>query len=357
MRDGIPDEVVESTHGVSVQVESVRGDEVLADDLPLFSGVLDVTYDNNVPALLDLRFPPDLMPRSPFDPLAPFGQRLRLSQVLAVGPEEHPISLGEYLVTETRLEDGQTVVRAQGLEYLVLDARLTSPFKPSSTYAATLRALCRGIIDVDVNPALADRSLASSVTEEWADDEERMNLLRSLERSWPATFVVDDDGILVAKPRPTVGTPVRSWVHGEASAYVTVGVGATREEVYNAYVQKYEKPDGTPDQQWAFDNDPASPTYYYGPYGQRPRFAFAPGITTAAQALSAARAGLRRELRRTTRITVDAPPDPRVETWDTVAVTLEDGQTFTGLVTDIGLPLTAGDGPARYIIGEVASWL
>lgn len=355
MRPGIPDEVITGTHAVRVQVQALRGGDVLDDDVPVFSGVIDWVYDNNVPALVDLRVPLDYVPRTPFDALAPFGQRLVVSQTLTVGPDEHTVNLGQFLITEVRQDAEQTNVRAQGLEYLLLDARLTSAVTPAGTYADTLTDLCRGILPVDVQTHITDRSLAASVTQDWADDNERMNIVRDLERKWPATFVVDEDGVLVAYPEKTVQTePVVQWAHGQDNAYVTLSSGSLREDVYNAYVQRGETGDGVPVQATAFDNNPQSPTYYLGPFGQRPRFAFSPQITTKQQATAAAKDGLRRELIRTAKVVVDAPPDPRVELYDTARVTAQDGTVAHGMVIEMGLPLTPGDGVARYVIGEVA---
>lgn len=356
MQGDIPDWVIRTSHAARTVVESWYDGQLVADDIPLDAGTLEVTADANVPGRLDLTFPSEWAPKQHTDPLGIYGQRLIVRQVLTVGQDEWTVDLGQYRVQGWDHQAPAVSVEALSLEQVILDYRFNAPYKRPSgaTFASTLKAMCKGLIPVDTS-AVTDRSLPAGLADDWEED--RMAAVRSLATNWPADLRVDPDGVLVASPERTVqGTPHVTWTHGEADAYITVGGNALRDEVYNAVVARGEKADGTPVQATAVDDNPASPTYFYGPYGRRQRFYESPLITTVAQARTAAETVLRREQRRTAIVTVTTPPDPRVELLDTARVTLETGATFTGLVTGISLPLTAVEGPATYDVAvEVAA--
>lgn len=354
MRDDVPAWVIHESHAVRTYVDALYDGSVIAEDIPLDAGTLEVTADSNVPGRLSLSFPSLWAPRSVADPLAVYGQRLSIRQVLTVGSEEWTVDLGQYRIQAWDHAAPSVDVEALSLEQLIADYRFNSPYKrpPGATYAGLLKDLCSGLLPVDTS-AMTDRGTPGGIAEDWEED--RMAAVRALQTAWPCDLRVDEDGVLVASPERTVGTPDVEWTHGQANAYVSTGGNALRDETYNGVVARGEKADGTPVAASAVDDDPASPTYWYGPYGRRQRFYESPLITSRAEALSAAQTVLRRELRRSAQVTVTAPPDPRIEMLDTARVTLEDGLTLIGLVTDIELPLTPLDGAATYTIGvEVA---
>ena len=348
MLDDVPGWVITENHSVRTVVESWLDEEQLADDIPLDAGVLEVTADSNVPGRLDLSVPSEWAPRRPSDALAIYGQRLIVRQVLAIADQEWTVDLGQYRIQAWDHEAPSVSVEALSLEQIIADYRFDTPYtRPAgATFAGQLGVICKGLLPVDTS-ALTNRSLPASITEDWEED--RMAAVRGLQTNWPADFRVDADGVLVCTPERTVkAVPDVEWVHGEANAYVSTGGNALRDDIYNSVVARGEKANGQPVQVTVVDDNPSSPTYFYGPYGRRQRFYESPLISTVAQARSAARTVLAREKRKTAVITVTAPPDPRIEMLDTARVTLDDGQTFTGLVSSISLPLTPLDGAATY---------
>lgn len=358
MRDTVPDAVIRESHRAYTRVTSWRDGEPLAD-IPLDSGELQLTAGANIPGRLDITAPGDYAPRDYTDPLAMYGQRLALESVI-VDPagREYRTPLGWYLIQGWDHDPPGVDVEALSLEQIVADYRLTTPYQApaGATFASTLRSLLAAFGPVDTS-ALTDRALPSGFGEDWVED--RLAALRALATSWPAHIRFDDDGVAVAEPPRTVAdVPDVEWVHGERSAYVTVGGSGLRDELYNAVVARGQKDDGTPIQAMARDTDPASPTYYLGPFGRRPRFYESPLITTRDQAVSAAATVLARELRRSAVVVVTAPPDPRVELFDTAAVTLDDGRRYRGQIVELTLPLTAAEGPATYTVGiaGAGSW-
>ena len=284
MRDDIPGWVLTESHHVSVLVQATYDGEHLAD-VDVDAATLDWTADTPVPGRLDLTCPSMWQPATPTDPLAVFGQRLTVLYTVGVGGQEWSVPLGQFRVQGWDHATPAVTVEALSLEQLILDYRFDSPYqRPSgATFASTLRGLCAGLLPVDTT-AMTDRALPGSLTTDWEED--RMAAVRSLAAAWPADLRVDPDGVLVATPERVVqSSPHVSWVHGQANAYVSLGGGALRDEVYNAVVARGEKADGSPVQATAVDNNPASPTYFYGPYGRRQRFYESPLITTQAQEL------------------------------------------------------------------------
>jgi hypothetical protein len=71
----------------------------------------------------------------------------------------------------------------------------------------------------------------------------------------------------------------------------------------------------------ATDDDPGSPTYYYGPFGKKPRRFFSEFLGSDAQAESAARAILSANLGVSRSVDFAAVPDPRLECSDVVQIT------------------------------------
>ena len=351
MRDTVPEWVLSDSHTARTTISAWRGGELLAEDVPIDSGAMSGDASSSVPWRTTLRTTPDLMPRAVTDPLSVYGQRLSIQQTISAGGQSWTVNLGWALVQAVSARDTGVDVEALSLDQLILDYRFESPYvrAPSAMYSGVLRDLARGVLPVSV-VGLTDRAVGSTLTQNW--DEDRMSALRGLATNWPADIRVDDTGVLLATPEREVGDPVRAWVHGEASAYVTIGTDAIRDEIYNAVVARGEDANGNPVQATAVDNVTSSPTYYYGPFGRRPRFYESPLITTKTQALASAASVLRRELRRTRQITVQAPPDPRLELLDTVAVTDDTGTITVGLLTGIDLPLTAQDGAATYTVSR-----
>jgi hypothetical protein len=76
----------------------------------------------------------------------------------------------------------------------------------------------------------------------------------------------------------------------------------------------------TPVRAEAWDDDPTSPTYRYGPFGEVPRFYSSPLITTEAQAQSAAESLLRKVTGVTEGLQWSFVTDPSVQAGDVAHV-------------------------------------
>lgn len=303
---------------------------------------VDVDTDARIPARLNLTARP-----GPWDAL---GQRVRLVYTARHATTTVAVDIGTYLVTRVADDAGRVTVEASSLLQLVDDARFVTPRQPpaSATYAGELAVLLDGIMPVDTS-AMTDRPLASNVAAEWVED--RYQAVADIAREWPATLTVDPDGILTATPPATAGTPLRTFAHGTAGAYLSYGDDANRFDVYNAVVARGQNADGV--DLYAVAYTKTGPTRWAGPFGQRPRFHYSPLITSTSVARTSAATMLAREQRRAALVTVMAPPDPRLVADTRVAVVDDTGRTVTGAVVAATIPLTPATSraEARYLIG------
>lgn len=156
----------------------------------------------------------------------------------------------------------------------------------------------------------------------------------------------DNDGICVL-------SPVRDYTDVDGDEVYTEGSEAmllaasrriTAEGVYNAVVVTGE---GTSDTQYratALDDDPASPTYVYGPFGLVPTFRSSPLINSQASADAYAAATLNSIKGTTESISWGQIVDPSLDAGDTVTIVNTAGQIARTLVIDkLSIPLSVSE--------------
>jgi len=123
-------------------------------------------------------------------------------------------------------------------------------------------------------------------------DRDRDAAIVALLTSAGAELFFDDTGLIVARNQPRL-TSALVWTvdAGESGVLLTADRERSRARTYNTVVVTCESIDGLVPwaPQIAYDDDPASPTYYLGPFGLVPYFYVSPLLTTTAQALAAAK--------------------------------------------------------------------
>lgn len=343
MRDDVPESVVLGPHKVTTTATSwLDGEQV--GTLPVEAGAVAAWSEQAVAGRLELSTPAAFAPSGFTDAIGTFGQRINVQQHLSCAAGEFTLNLGWYLVTAWEWAFPNVEVEGLSLDVLLDEFRFIQPFQVSapSTYGGALQALCRGVLPVYATAT--DATIGTAIFQE----EDRSQAINDVRKGWGVDVRVDDDGGVAASPLRTIGTPVRSFRHGEADAYVTLGSSGLRDEVHNMVVARSQTEDGTPLQAVAYDKNPGSPTYYAGPYGRRVRFFSANLATTLGAVEKSAARVLASELRRVQLRVVEAPPDPRLELGDTVRVVDAVGDESVGLLTHLRLPLLPRQGTATY---------
>lgn len=226
----------------------------------------------------------------------------------------------------------------------IVDGRLVKPvqFNSGTTLGAVVDALVK---EVYPNATIEwdDSTNTATLTRTMVTEEDRYGFLDSLITARGKVWYWDHRGILVIKTMPNPATPVFEIQSGPGGVLVALRRQLTREGVYNAVVAQGESSDSDqPAWAVALDNNPASPTYYYGRFGPVPRYFTSSFLTSNSQAASAADAILRRELGLPYTVYLRAVANPALEPWDPVSIRAGAGQgQETHLLERITIPLTA----------------
>jgi hypothetical protein len=126
-------------------------------------------------------------------------------------------------------------------------------------------------------------------------------------------------------PDPTTDPVVFEFVEDSTSLILSVGRALEDEPGYNAVIVTGESSanvDAVP-RAIAYDNDPTSPTYFFGPYGQVPEFFNDPLVTNNTQAATAATGRLRRIIGLTETVNMSVVPHPALAPSDVIRVVSE----------------------------------
>ena len=348
---------VAGSHQVATRVEVLNDGEVTRTVDAIAGGVtLDQTAATR--GRVDLTIAdPDLVPADPSAALAPYGNELRVYrgvlfpfgggvETVAI-PSVELVSLGIFRIDETTVTDNgdQLEIRVAGMDRSarMIDARFEEPYTVAAgtNYATAIAACAQAAW-----PAIVTNLTATSLTtpllvaEEGAD---RWKFLQDMAASLGHALFFDGDGVLVSRPvaSPT-GTPAATI--SEGGVLLSAGRRWNRQGTYNRVIATGENPaeGAVPARGVATDDNPLSPTYYYGSYGKVPRFYSSQFITTDEQAADAASAILARELGTTQTVDFGSIVNPALEPDDIVTITRERAGVSGQLIIDsITIPLAA----------------
>lgn len=153
--------------------------------------------------------------------------------------------------------------------------------------------------------------------------------------------------VLTQPVDPATATPVISYTSAEVRVLAEASKSWDTEKAFNGCIAIGESATlVTPVRAEAWDDDPASPTYYRGAYGRYPEFYASPLITTEDQALNAARAQVARRRGVAQTLTWSQLVNPAHDANDAISVTSDALRVTTPLtvVLDaVRIPWGAGD--------------
>jgi hypothetical protein len=335
-------DIVQRSYVLHARVRAMRGDDVLADDVPVAAGTLEIDRTVGVPERLVFTVPRLVdgfswdPSSSPDHPLAPFGQTVTADLGVEMpGGDIEWVQRGEFLIWETGITADTVMVEAVGLLALIEEARFTTPYQASGTFKSTVRSLVEPALTVAFSGDLVDRNVP---TASLTVDDDRLGALRETLTAWPAHAYVDAVGVLQVVPSTDPSTPVMALSDASGGTVVSWAGSASRDGGATLVVARGQDSNGAQVQGIAYDNDPASPLRYGGPFNPLPVPAFfeSPLLTTQAQCQAAANTRLATIRRSSSRMLSAATvPHPGLEAGDLV--------TITG-VEDVTLPLRADAG-------------
>lgn len=322
------------SHAVVTRADILRGGVVIASGVPIESGAVDVDVTATsrrrcqVTIVADPSYVPSLVP-SATGVLSVFGNEIALyrglrtpsgfSEVLPLGvfriEEVETLSRGPVTVAVSGYDRASSVAESRFERVQKIDAG-------TNLYDAIVQGF------VDIMPGLTYRfAPLSGVTvpksvAQVGDDPWAFYSRMATDNGYELFF--DPDGALRLRSvvDPTSATAVFEYVDGADSTMVEVANRTSGKPAYNKWIVSGENSGLTErvavPRATAQDTNPASPTFYGGPFGKRPRFYKSQFITKQAQAVAVANAFKAREHGGTTLSRWSAIPNPAHEGGDVV---------------------------------------
>lgn len=330
-------------HAMTTRVEVWNGATQVLANLPIDAGAVTVDgTGSGVRRKLDVTVTPDVAGLL-FDVLAPVGTELVVYRgVRFVDRTVEWVPLGVFGIDSQSLSygvDGALTLSCPDRWARVQRARFLTPTTTSgSAISEALRLATEGV------PTPSSSTVTSVVTSPvsvWERD--RDQAINDLAKSAGAEIFYDVQGALLARDVPRL-TSVPVWrVDARTEGAVMLSGARTRDRsrTYNAVVVTAASTDGSAPfaPQIAYDNDPTSPTWVGGPFGQVPTFYSSPLITTAAQALAAAAAILSRTTALAAQLSLTAAVNPALEAGDTILAVFPDRHVEYHLLDTFAVPL------------------
>jgi hypothetical protein len=269
----------------------------------------------------------ELVPRSPGDLLAPFGNQIRVCRGLRHGGDEELVSLGVFRVEEAEPTDGSEgpSVQVIGLDraQIIEEASFEEPYQIASGTKATdaILALIQSAYPGVVYEFLdSDVQLPALFADEGGG---RWSMAQGIATAIGGELFFDDRGVLILQPVPeasNASNPRWQLVEGEEGVLIGVSKRMAREGAANRVIVTGENQDAAAaiPRAVATDDDPASPTQYGGPFGKVPYHAteYSSFIKTNQQAADAARGILAKRRGLTQQVNFSAAPNPALRPSD-----------------------------------------
>lgn len=318
--------------------------------IPILGGDAFFNARSDVRATLDMSTDGHSMWPSRADSLlAPYGNEVFVERGIQYGNGTTEwVSLGYHRIESPEQPtppDGPIHIIARDRMAGIVDGRLLAPvqFSASATYGSVVADL---VLDIYPTATIEwDAGDTTQIGRSLITEEDRYGFLNELVTALGKIWYWDHRGILVIRDQPNTSTAVFDVDSGAGGVLVEMARRLTRERVYNAVVATGEAADTTtPVRAVAVDNNPNSPTYYFGRFGPVPRFFTSPLLVTDAAAATAAATLLRKQLGLPYTVDLTAVPNPALEPWDTIQVRYSDRYAVEKhIIEQIRIPLTATD--------------
>jgi hypothetical protein len=318
----------------------------LGTRLPIVGGQVELSATSDTRGTSDITVIAP-WPRSRNDLLAPYGNEIYIERGIKYddGNVEY-VGFGYFRVETVEQSDdpNTTSLRVTGVDRMqgIIEARMVSPrqFLAGSTFGALVSNLITEIYPGAVI-VWDDNTNAATLTRDVLVDDDRYGFLNDAISSRGKIWYWDQAGQLTIKNVPDTTNAVYSVTNGRNGVLVKSNRSLSRKGAINAYVANGEGPDQQlPVTGVAVDNDPLSPTYYFGAFGKIPQFYSSQFLTTSAQCVAAAKALLTRSLGIPSDLDFGTIVNPALEPYDPVAVKLSHNDAqVTHILDTITIPL------------------
>ena len=344
--------IVAGSYKAAVEAHLYSPDGEFVSELPLVSGTVNLDGTAAVRGSCDLELQgTEWVPVDVTDRLAPYGSEINVLKGHAVGDGEL-VSLGWFGIEDLEVtDDGAGLgVRVTGMDrfrrfqYALIEDDIT--FAADVPFMQIILALAQGAwADVPVAEGFLSVSNISVGKPLFAlAGEETGERMQDLALNAGVALFFNGDGELDAVPY-TVGEPVAEISEGDGGVLVQASRTWTRANSFNKVIATGED-SGAADaaRGEAVDDDPQSPTYYYGPFGHAPRFYSHSDIDSDEQATHVAETILEKEAGTASSVNFGLVPNPALEPFDSVLIRRERaGINAVHVVDSLSIGLGAGE--------------
>lgn len=336
------------THSMTARVTIYSPTSGVYPDLPIAGGQVDIDATSQVRRTATLMADPEFWPATPSDLLAPYGSEALIEYgiVLPSGTIEW-VPLGLFSLEETsrtRPVSGDAAVSVSLVDrsQRVAEDRLDAPAQTvaGATCVAEIRRLIQDTLGTGV--AVTDLTGSAQVAPLMEIDRDRWgDGVEVLADAIGAECFFDRLGQGVIRPQPTLAdSPVWTITTGATdSNLVSAQEKLTRNGVHNRVIASGSRTDGTaPVYAVVSDTNPASPTFYGGVFGKKPRFYSSALLTTVPQCTTAATALLERVRGLGVQIQMEQLVNPALDGGDVLTL-VQNGVTTTHILDQVSIPL------------------
>lgn len=326
------------------------GTSPVGTEIPIFGGDVRLDGTADIRATLDLTTDGNAMwPTHSTSLFAPYGNEVYVERGVRYSDElVEYVGLGYFRIQGPEQEDAPNgPIRLSGRDRMsgIVDGRLVAPiqFLAGASLGFIMTTLV-GQVYPGATIQWDDATDTAVITRSMICEQDRYAFLNDLVTSRGKVWYWDHRGILVIKSVPDPAEPVFEVMSGQGGVLLNLSRHLTRDKVYNAVVASGTGADTlAPAAAVAIDNNPLSPTYFFGRFGPVPQFYTSPFLFNDAQASDAAEAILRRSLGLPYSIDLTAVPNPALEPNDPISVRPGTGQgRETHVLQTLSIPLTAG---------------
>ncbi|TDP97643.1 DUF5047 domain-containing protein [Labedaea rhizosphaerae] len=260
------------------------------------------------------------------------------------------VGLGYFRLYEVSQDDapqGQLHLTGQDRMSALVDARVTQPrqFDTSASVGLIFDTLIGEVLP-GVSVAYDFAAYSTTFPTSHVLEEDRQAFLQDIADALGKQFYAGYDGRFYLVDAPSLADPpVWTVKEGAGGVLVKASRSRSRSGVYNAVVATGDQASDTTAsvRGIALDLNVASPTYWFGPYGQVPRFYSSSFIVTQAQADAAATAMLQKSIGLPSTMDFQSIVNPALEGGDVVGLEYEaDTPTRNYILDTFTVPLVPG---------------
>lgn len=320
------DAAIASSHRVITQCDVLFNRATVVSSLNVVGGQITLDRTASILGRLSIELAePTRVPTVSGGVLTPYGYELAVRRGIAYpdGTTEL-MALGVFPIQASKTDDTlQTSITALDRSQQVVDARFEDDYSIAAgtnygtAIAAMVAAGVSGLTYVFTSTGFTTPLLTFTA------QSNRWEAAQGMAKSIGCELYFDGLGQCVLRPEPSPSaTAVWTVAEGAGGVLVSSSLALDRQGAYNRVIASGGNGSTTTVYRGiATDNNSSSPTYYFGPFGKKPRFYSSPFIASNAQADSAAAAILTAGLGLGRSLDLSAVPNPAVEPGDPIQVT------------------------------------